>query len=413
LSKKPVLQQDYGNRMVMLSKFISYNLTGCLFFLLMGAPAIGQKMAGDIKIFMCGDVMTGRGIDQVLPHPADPVIYESYLKSARGYVKLAEQANGPIEQPVGYDYIWGDAIEELNRAAPHVRLINLETSVTNSDDYWKGKGINYRMHPRNIASLTAAGIDACALANNHVLDWGYAGLFETLQSLKKVNIKTVGAGQNIAVAGEPAVISVPGKSRVLIVAFGLTSSGIPLNWAAEENRPGVNLLPDLGDRSVRRVQRKIQKSKRPGDIVVASIHWGGNWGYPVLRKQTRFAHRLIDEAGVDIIHGHSSHHVKAIEVYRDRLILYGCGDFLNDYEGIGGYEEFRADLSLMYFAEVNATSGKLVGLQMTPTRIKRFQVGRASRAEALWLQNTLNREGASFGTRVELESDGRLTLHWK
>ncbi len=413
LSKKPVLQRDYGNRMVMLSKFISYNLTGCLLLVLMGAPAIGQEMAGDIKIFMCGDVMTGRGIDQVLPHPADPVIYESYLKSARGYVKLAEQANGPIEQPVGYDYIWGDAIEELNRAAPHVRLINLETSVTNSNEYWKGKGINYRMHPRNIASLTAAGIDACALANNHVLDWGYAGLSETIQSLKKVNIKTVGAGQNISVAGEPAVISVPGKSRVLIVAFGLTSSGIPANWAAAENRPGVNLLPDLSAESVRRVQRKIQNLKRAGDIVVASIHWGGNWGYPVLRKQTRFAHRLIDEAGVDIIHGHSSHHVKAIEVYRDRLILYGCGDFLNDYEGIGGYEEFRADLSLMYFAEVNSTSGKLVGLQMTPTRVKRFQVNRASRAEALCLQNTLNREGASFGTRVELESNGRLTLHWK
>ena len=370
-------------------------------------------MAGDIKIFMCGDVMTGRGIDQVLPHPADPVIYESYLKSARGYVKLAEQANGPIEQPVGYDYIWGDAIEELNRAAPHVRLINLETSVTNSNDYWKGKGINYRMHPKNIASLTAAGIDVCSLANNHVLDWGYAGLSETLQSLKMINIKTAGAGQNISVAGEPAVISGTDKSRVLIVAFGLTSSGIPLNWAAEENRPGVNLLPDLSAESVRLVQRKIQNLKRAGDIVVASIHWGGNWGYRVLRKQTRFAHRLIDEAGVDIIHGHSSHHVKAIEVYRDRLILYGCGDFLNDYEGIGGYEEFRADLSLMYFAEVNSTSGKLVGLQMTPTRVKRFQVNRASRAEALWLQNTLNREGASFGTRVELESNGRLTLHWK
>ncbi len=413
MSKKPVLQRDYGNRMVMLSKFISYNLTGCLLLVLMGTPAIGQKMAGDIKIFMCGDVMTGRGIDQVLPHPADPVIYESYLKSARGYVKLAEQANGPIEQPVGYDYIWGDAIEELNRAAPHVRLINLETSVTNSNDYWKGKGINYRMHPKNIASLTAAGIDVCSLANNHVLDWGYAGLSETLQSLKNVNIKTVGAGQNISVAGEPAVISGTDKSRVLIVAFGLTSSGIPLNWAAAENRPGVNLLPDLSAESVRLVQRKIQNLKRAGDIVVASIHWGGNWGYPVLRKQTRFAHRLIDEAGVDIIHGHSSHHVKAIEVYRDRLILYGCGDFLNDYEGIGGYEEFRADLSLMYFAEVNSTSGKLVGLQMTPTRVKRFQVSRASRAEALWLQNTLNREGASFGTRVKLESDGRLTLHWK
>jgi poly-gamma-glutamate synthesis protein (capsule biosynthesis protein) len=370
-------------------------------------------MAGQIKIFMCGDVMTGRGIDQVLPHPADPVIYEPYLKNARKYVKLAEKANGPIEQPVGFGYIWGDALEEFNQAAPHVRLINLETSITHSDDYWKGKGINYRMHPKNIASLTAAGIDVCTLANNHVLDWGYAGLSETLESLKKTSIKTAGAGKDITGAGAPAVISALGKIRVMVFAFGLPSSGIPLKWAAGENRPGVNLLPDLSAQSVRRVRQNIQQMKRAGDIVVASVHWGGNWGYPISRQQARFAHRLIDEGGVDIIHGHSSHHVKAIEVYRDRLILYGCGDFLNDYEGIGGYEAFRADLSLMYFAEVSSASGKLVSLQMTATRIKRFQVNRASRAETLWLLNTLNREGASFGTRVKLENNGRLTLQWK
>jgi poly-gamma-glutamate synthesis protein (capsule biosynthesis protein) len=403
-----VLQQDYGRKCRGARILLIF-----VFFALMWTPAIGKGMASHIKIFMCGDVMTGRGIDQVLPHPADPIIHESYLKNAREYVKLAEKANGPIEQPVSFGYIWGDALEELNQAVPHVRLINLETSITQSNDYWKGKGINYRMHPKNIASLTAAGIDVCSLANNHVLDWGYAGLSETLQSLKKISINTAGAGKDKTEARAPAMISAPGKSRVLVFAFGLASSGIPLNWEAEENRPGVNLLPDLSAQSVRRVRQNIQQLKRAGDIAVVSIHWGGNWGYPILRKQTRFAHRLIDECGVDIIHGHSSHHVKAIEVYRDRLILYGCGDFLNDYEGIGGYEEFRADLSLMYFAEVSSASGKLVGLQMTATRIKRFQVNRASSAEALWLRNTLNREGASFGTRVKLENNGRLTLQWK
>jgi poly-gamma-glutamate capsule biosynthesis protein CapA/YwtB (metallophosphatase superfamily) len=414
LSKKPVLQKDDGNRFrkARFRIFLFYSLTGCILLAAFWTPAMGQEMAGHIKIFMCGDVMTGRGIDQVLPHPCDPVIYEPYLKSARGYVKLAEKANGPIEQPVSFAYIWGDALAELDQAAPHVRLINLETSITNSNDYWKGKGINYRMHPRNIASLTAAGIDACTLANNHVLDWGYAGLSETLASLETVGIKTTGAGRNAAEAGAPAVLSVAGAGRVLVFAFGLTSSGIPPNWAAGKDRAGVNLLPDLSDKSVRQMQREILKVKRAGDIVVASIHWGGNWGYDISRKQTRFAHRLIDDGAADIIHGHSSHHVKAVEVYRNRLILYGCGDFLNDYEGIGGYEEFRADLSLMYFATVNSAKGKLVSLQMTPTQIRRFKVNRASRAAAMWLMNTLNREGASFGTGVKLDQNNRLILHW-
>jgi poly-gamma-glutamate synthesis protein (capsule biosynthesis protein) len=88
---------------------------------------------------MSGDVMTGRGIDQVLPHPGDPLIHESYMKSAAGYVKIAEAMNGPIEQPVSFSYIWGEALEELDRVAPDVRIMNLETSITKSYDYWKGK----------------------------------------------------------------------------------------------------------------------------------------------------------------------------------------------------------------------------------------------------------------------------------
>ena len=414
LSKKPVSHKGYGNRFrqAWFRKFLFDSLAGCFILAALGTPTIGQEMAGHIKIFMCGDVMTGRGIDQVLPHPSDSAIYEPYLKSAMGYVKLAEEVNGPIQKPVSFAYIWGDAIDELDRAAPHVRLINLETSITDSNDYWRGKGINYRMHPQNIASLTAAGIDACALANNHVLDWGYAGLYETLESLKAVGIKTVGAGRNGAEARAPIVLPVAGVGRVLVFAFGLTSSGIPQNWVAGQDRAGVNLLPDLSDKSVRQIQIRIQEVKRAGDIVVVSIHWGGNWGYDISRKQTRFAHRLIDDGVADIIHGHSSHHVKAVEVYRDRLILYGCGDFLNDYEGIGGYEKFRADLSLMYFATVNSANGNLVSLQMMPTQIRRFRVNRASRSAAMWLMNTLNRESALFETRVKLDSNYRLTLHW-
>jgi len=376
----------------MRPKALFYSIIGYLFLASMGTQAMGQEMTPNVKIFMCGDVMTGRGIDQVLANPSDPLIHESYMKSAAGYVKLAEQANGPIQQPVGFAYIWGDALEELNRAAAHVRLINLETSITTSNDYWKAKGIHYRMHPQNVAGLKAAGIDVCSLANNHVLDWGYSGLLETLATLKKVDIKITGAGGNIDEAGAAAMINIGGQSRVIVFSFGLTTSGIPFNWAAEKNRPGVNLLRDLSAKSLRYIQTRVREVKRKGDIVVASIHWGGNWGYDISRKQIRFAHRLVDDIGVDVIHGHSSHHVKAIEVYKDKLILYGCGDFLNDYEGIGGYEEFRSDLALMYFATLDSATGKLIALQMTPTQIRRLKANRASGADARWLKDTLNRE---------------------
>jgi poly-gamma-glutamate synthesis protein (capsule biosynthesis protein) len=363
-----------------------------------------------ITLFMCGDVMTGRGIDQVLPHPSDPVIYEPYMKSARGYVALAEEENGPIPKPVDFSYIWGDALDELERRAPDLRIINLETSVTRSDDYWQGKGINYRMHPVNIPCLTAAGIDFCALANNHVLDWGYSGLIETLETLTRADIEIAGAGRNLREAQTPAVMEVAGKGRVIVFSFGSQTSGIPPDWAAGEDRPGVNLLRDLSDKTVQHIRDMIQQIKQPADLVVASIHWGSNWGYEIPVEQIEFAHQLIDEAGVDIIHGHSSHHVRGIEVYQEKPIIYGCGDFLNDYEGIKGYEGFRDDLSLMYFVSMDPATGRLANLHMVPTQIKRFRVNRASRQDARWLRDVLNREGRRFGTRVELKKDNCLLL---
>ena len=365
-----------------------------------------------ITLFLCGDVMTGRGIDQILPHPSNPVIHEGYMKDAKGYVKIAEKVNGPIPLSIAPGYIWGDALDELERVAPDLRIINLETSVTQNDDYWKGKEIHYRMHPENIGCITAAKIGVCSLANNHVLDWGYAGLRETLETLREAQVGSVGAGMDLKDAESPIVREVKDKGRVIVFAFGSPTSGVLSNWAASKKRPGVNLIRDFSDNTILHIRKKVQEMKHEGDIVVLSMHWGGNWGYHVPQEEIEFAHQLIDEAGFDIIHGHSSHHVKGIEVYRDRLILYGCGDFLNDYEGIGGYEYYRADLGLMYFAGIDPLTGKLVQLEMTPTQIKYFKVNRASREDALWLADILNREGSKFGTRVESGEDNVLTLFW-
>lgn len=365
-----------------------------------------------ITLFLCGDVMTGRGIDQVLPHPSNPRLYELYTESALAYVELAETVNGPIGKPVAFAYIWGDALEELERAAPDVRIINLETAITKSDEHWKGKGVHYRMHPQNIPCITKAKIDCSVLANNHVLDWGYPGLAETLQTLQRANVKSAGAGGNVTEAEAPAVFEVAGKGRVIVFGLGSTTSGIPRRWAATKNQPGVNLLKDLSDKTIRHVAARVQDVKRERDIVVASIHWGDNWGYDIPREQTTFAHKLIDEAGVDVIHGHSSHHPKGIEVYKDKPIIYGCGDFIDDYEGISGYERFRGDLGLMYFVTMDPSNGRLVSFEMTPTQIKHFRVNRASKDDGQWMRDTLGRECAKLGTRVELHKDKRLALRW-
>ena len=123
-----------------------------------------------------------------------------------------------------------------------------------------------------------------------------------------------------------------------------------------------------------RIVDQLTKSPDRFDAAVVSVHWGPNWGHETGQDQRAFARSLIDEANVSIVYGHSSHHPKGIEVYRDRLILYGCGDFLNDYEGIGGYEKYRGDLALMYFVDLMSASGSLSGVEIVPLRIRRFQL---------------------------------------
>jgi poly-gamma-glutamate capsule biosynthesis protein CapA/YwtB (metallophosphatase superfamily) len=367
---------------------------------------------GVVRLFLCGDVMTGRGLDQVLPHPSDPRLYEPYAQLATRYVELAEAANGPIQAPVDFSYPWGDALAELDRVAPDARIINLETSVTVSDRRWPGKGIHYRTHPANVPCLTAAGIDCCVLANNHVMDWGYAGLKETLEVLKTAGIQTAGAGLDGEEAAAPAILEVDTRRRVLVFGFGTGTSGVPSDWAARADRPGVSLLDDLSPSTVQSIADHIGKVKSGGGVVVASIHWGSNWGYAVPAAQREFAHRLIEEAGVDVVHGHSSHHFKGIEVHRDRPILYGCGDFLNDYEGISGRDEYRSDLVLLYFPVIDSSTGKLVRLSLSPMRIQRFRLNRPAVGDVDWVRNTLNREGERFGTRVVVGPAGVLELLW-
>lgn len=222
----------------------------------------------------------------------------------------------------------------------------------------------------------------------------------------------MGAGRDRQESQAPAVLAIPGKGRVLIFAYGSGTSGIPPGWAATDVRPGVNLLPDLSEETVSRIKKDVAAIKQPGDLVLVSLHWGGNWGYAIAPMERHFAHRLIDAAGIDLIYGHSSHHPKGIEVYRGRLILYGCGDFLNDYEGIAGYEHYRGDLTLMYLPTFEPSTGRLVSMRLVPMQIRRFQTIHARPDDSQWLMQVLNREGEQFGTRLLPAKDGSLALKW-
>jgi poly-gamma-glutamate synthesis protein (capsule biosynthesis protein) len=364
---------------------------------------------GLLTLFLCGDVMLGRGVDQILPHPGDPELREREVDDARHYVRLAELVSGPVPQPASFSWPWGDALEVLDYVAPEARVINLETSITRSADFSPSKAVHYRMNPDNLPSLVVARPDACALANNHALDLGRTGLNETLDTLAGSGLRAVGAGRDSAAARQPAVVPVPAGGRIVVFCCGAASSGIPSSWAATASRPGVEFLPGLCDAVADDLISRVRQVKGPGDVVVVSIHWGSNWGYDVHREQVRFARRLID-GGADLIHGHSSHHPRPVEVYRGKLVLYGCGDFIDDYEGIGGYEGFRDDLRLLCLAGVVQDTGMLDALRMLPMQASRMRLRHAGAGDSEWLTGVLERISSCFGTQVSRLPDGALVV---
>ena len=352
-------------------------------------------------LFLGGDVMTGRGVDQILPSPGDPRLWERYVSDARQYVELAERASGPVPQPAPVDWPWGDALPLLDDLAPDARIVNLETSVTARGTPAPGKHIHYRMHPANVGCLSAARLDICSLANNHVLDFGPDGLADTLDALASEGLVTTGAGVNLEDARLPVV-----SGPAVVAACADTGSGVPPGWAAANDRPGVEVLPDLGAAIADALAARATAAAHPTAIVVVSIHWGPNWGYDVPAEHVEFAHRLID-AGVHVVHGHSAHHPLPIEIYRGRLILYGCGDLIDDYEGISGHEQYRDDLRLLYLPTIDLTEGRLTALRMAPMQARQLRLRHADRPDTEWLRDLL--AGLS-GREMRIDADGLLDV---
>ena len=143
-----------------------------------------------------------------------------------------------------------------------------------------------------------------------------------------------------------------------------------------------------------------------------SLHWGGNWGLEIPREHREFAHRLIDLGAADIVHGHSSHHPMPVEVYRGKLILYGCGDLINDYEGIGAHGSLRSDVGCLYFATLGLDDGQLQRLDIVPLQLKQFRLCAADAAARSYLESIFNAEGCRVGAPATTRMLPSWPLDW-
>lgn len=375
-----------------------------------GAPLEAIAKKTHFRVLMTGDVMLGRGIDQILSTPSKPGIYESYIKDSRDYLQLAIKKNGSIPLKVADDYIWGYAKKVIAKEGPELTIVNLETAITTSDDFWPNKGIHYRLHPENTRVIKALGIDICTLANNHSLDWGYRGLKESIESLRSNKIYPLGAGDTRTDAEKPYIKKISNSQRLLVFAFGSPSSGVYPSWAASSKQAGLAYLR-FSPRDLSRVKDLVRSHRKKDDIVILSLHWGPNWGYNIAAKHQNFAHRLIDEGLVNLVFGHSSHHPKGVEFYRNVPIIYGAGDLINDYEGINSRRtaKYRGHIGGMYLLNFALNSKNVDAVIFYPSTVKKFRVEAVNSDDFAWISKKLQQESARLNTTVT-STDRRILL---
>ncbi|CDM30848.1 hypothetical protein DTO013E5_508 [Penicillium roqueforti] len=350
-----------------------------------------------------GDVMLGRLIDQLMPkhvtNEQDERVVKTFIEA---HPTFFSKGNYTPTSP------WGTALRILHSST--LACINLETAVTTAPTPWPNKAFNYRMHPANLGPiLHAGGVDYASLANNHTLDFGISGLTETLQTLQSANIAHAGAGETADGARKPAVLYLPRASepieqsqhRHTVHIYSATDH--PHAWISV---PGFNLFDYTRDTRARLREMLVGAEATKPALKVFSVHWGPNYAWHPDARVTSLAHFLVDECGVDIVHGHSSHHVQGVEVYRGKLIIYGCGDFVDDY---ALNTEYRNDLGALWRVVVREKGGGsglgLERLEIFPTRVERFQARLLDSGDADhgWVSHKIRELSAHLGTAVNAE----------
>jgi poly-gamma-glutamate capsule biosynthesis protein CapA/YwtB (metallophosphatase superfamily) len=335
-----------------------------------------------MQILFAGDVMLGRLVNEVL-------------------------ANAQ------FTYVWGDTIDIIKRA--DFSLINLECPVSSKGKEWNKtfKVFHFRANLDAIQVLNSASIDYVSLANNHILDYDIEALLDTLDILDKNNISHSGAGRNLKEAMKPAIIEKKlklkpsnnhdsyynvhneevnnngSKNTIRIGLISLTDN--EPEWEAKYDQAGINYIPTTLDPDIYyyRLQNYIENAKKQSDLVIVSSHVGPHFRETPSMKYVNFAHKIID-LGADIYWGHSNHMPQGIELYKhndnNKIILYDCGDFIDDYAIDSNYRNDLSFIFLLHFlmdknhklSNNNSNNGNILlqnsMIELIPTKISNFMV---------------------------------------
>ena len=195
-----------------------------------------------------------------------------------------------------------------------------------------------------------SGFTVLNLANNHLLDYGPQGLFDTITVLDSLGIAHCGAGGNDSLALQAAILEVE-NNKVAYLGFSMT---FPEEFWAEEHKPGTAFATEsVLAKAIRRIPSEV-------DHIIVSFHWGSELMSRPKEYQVQFAHKAID-LGADLVLGHHAHVLQGIELYNNGLILYGLGNFV-----FGSYSE-QAKQSIILKAYLGSVG--LIYAQIIPISV--------------------------------------------
>jgi len=299
--------------------------------------------------------------------------------------------------------VWGDLLARLRDLDGLV--VNLECALSTRGEPWRRtrRAFHFRADPDwAVPALERAGVDCCALANNHVLDFEEAALHDTLAALDAAGIAHAGAGRTRTDAFEPAAVSVADVDVAVVSVTDNTPE-----YAATASTPGTaygEIDADDGKTRVAVGDALDRALAGDPDLLIASLHWGPNMVETPPERFRAFARWLVDR-GVDVVHGHSAHVFQGVEVYRGRPVLYDTGDFVDDY---AVDDRLRNDRSFLFELSVTP-AGDPVELRLHPTVIDDCAVHEADPDAAAWSRDRMRDLSAAFGTSFARDGAGLVT----